>query len=173
MDGADATVDFRNVHLGIVTPIANERGTAEKFVAEAWEECRAFSLSRSHAITSCSTGPAMTALSMFERPAGEVPSPRPHLCAGEPRHRRCLSAWLSRSARARGRLDPRNRCWFQPCTRRDSPVADVMAQGYDCVFGSRFLQGVAECLMHRWDDGLPVWVGTILSNMLLGTCSLQ
>src|SRR5207302_9344077 len=48
-------------------------------------------------------------------------------------------------------------------------LLNAMAQGYDCVFGSRFCKDgrMLNAPLGRWITSLG---GTILSNMLLGTC---
>jgi dolichol-phosphate mannosyltransferase len=160
---------FSEIKLGIICPMANEEASAERFVREVLEQCepRGFKAVTFFAVLDkvCKdrTRELLTELKT-EKPQLEVvwsPENRSVVDAYIRGYREALSAecdWI---------LEIDAGFSHQPS---DIPqFFDKMREGYDCVFGSRFCAGgtVSDSSTKR---EMISRGGTILSNLLLGTC---
>jgi dolichol-phosphate mannosyltransferase len=159
---------FRDLQLGVVTPMANERNTAERFVVEVWQHCSAFQFRHT------------THHVVFDRTCtdGTIDLLRglqvnfPHLqIIYAPENRNVVDAYLRgyHAAFEQGaewilEID----AGFSHAPSEISKLLNTMAEGYDCVFGSRFCKGgkMIGVPAKRW---ITSFGGTIISNLLLGT----
>lgn len=160
-------VDRSEVSLGIVCPMANEGEDAVKFTQAVLAQCARFR--------------AVTFFAVFDRANKDDSLDR-------------MLAFAEAEPRLRVVWAPENRCLVDAYVRgyhealaagcgwileidagfshnpTDIPrFFETMEQGYDCVFGSRFMPGgaIVNSSKKRY------WVsrgGTILANALLGTC---
>jgi dolichol-phosphate mannosyltransferase len=159
---------FSEVKLGIICPMANEEASAERFVGAVLDECapRGFKSVRFFAVLDgVSKDRTRELLEEFktERPQLEV--------VWSPENRSVVDAYVRgyREALAAGCdwiLEIDAGFSHQPS---DIPqFFDKMAEGYDCVFGSRFCEGgaVSDSSAKR---ELISRGGTILANLMLGT----
>ena len=157
---------FSGVNLGIVCPMANERSTAVEFVNSVLEQCKEFESAKFFAVfdNACKDG-------TFDLLKG-LQSELPELEVIWAPENRCVVDAYMRGYRAALDAD----CdWILEIdasfSHQPSEIPqffDKMAQGYDCVFGSRFCKGgkftdapFSRRLISRW--------GSVLTNLLLGT----
>lgn len=156
------------INLGIVCPMANEEGSAVRFVQEVLDECapRGFKSIRFFVVLDRVSKDRTREL------LEELKTERPELeVVWSPENRSVVDAYV------RGYREALNAgCdWIleidagfshQPA---DIPqFFDKMMEGYDCVFGSRFCRGGAmkESSLKR---KMISRGGTVLANLLLGT----
>jgi dolichol-phosphate mannosyltransferase len=161
-------VDFRDIQLAIVTPMANERATAEKFVIEVWQHCSAFPFRGiTHHLVfdrACTDG-------TIDLLRGLQPNYSHLQIIDAPENRSIAGAYLRgyRAALEHGadwvlEID----AGFSHAPDEISHLLNAMTHGYDCVFGSRFCADgkMLGAPAQRW---ITSFGGTILSNLLLGT----
>ena len=159
---------FSGINLGVVCPMANEEANAARFVREVLDECapRGFKSVKFFAVLDRVSKDRTREL------LEELKASRPELeVVWAPENRSVVDAYV------RGYREALNAgCdWIleidagfshQPA---DIPqFFDKMAEGYDCVFGSRFCPGgaISDSSLKR---KLISRGGSLLSNLLLGT----
>jgi dolichol-phosphate mannosyltransferase len=159
---------FSGINLGVVCPMANEEADAARFVREVLDECapRGFKSVKFFAVLDRVSKDRTREL------LEELKASRPELeVVWAPENRSVVDAYV------RGYREALNAgCdWIleidagfshQPA---DIPqFFDKMAEGYDCVFGSRFCPGgaISDSSLKR---KLISRGGSLLSNLLLGT----
>jgi dolichol-phosphate mannosyltransferase len=163
-----STNDLATIHLGIVCPMANDRATAESFVTSVLRECEAHDFA------------SVTLFVVLDRKSTDGT-------------RELLEAFQECNPMLRVVWAPENRCVVDAYVRgyREAIAAGCdwileidggyshqpedlpaffrkMAEGYDCVFGSRFCDGgkVSDTALKR---RVISQGGTFLANLLLGT----
>jgi dolichol-phosphate mannosyltransferase len=164
----DREKQFPDIKLGIICPMANEEASAARFVGAVLDECapRAFKSVKFFAVLDrVSKDRTRELLEEFktERPQLEV--------VWSPENRSVVDAYVRGYREALGAgcdwiLEIDAGFSHQPS---DIPqFFDKMAEGYDCVFGSRFCAGgtVSDSSTKR---EMISRGGTILANLLLGT----
>jgi dolichol-phosphate mannosyltransferase len=161
-------MNYRDIRLGIVCPMANERENAELFVREIITTCARFNFKW------------MKMFLVFDRKStdGTIDIMR-HLSVTEPLvqvifapdNRNVVDAYVRgyREALAASsdwilEID----AGFSHLPSDIPALLQKMLQGYDCVFGSRFCKGgcMTDSPMTRY---LISWGGSVLANLLLGT----
>src|SRR5690348_11097790 len=161
-----APAKLSSVSLGIACPMANEGTEAVRFVREVLEQCNGFRSVKFFAVLDRAT--TDNTLELLREYA--MAEPRLQV-VWAPENRCVVDAYVRgyREALAAGSdwiLEVDAGFSHQP---EDMPqFFDAMRQGYDCVFGSRFITG------GRFDGStgkryLVSRGGTILTNLLLGT----
>ena len=156
----------RNVSLGIVCPMANETGSAVRFVRETLAACGELRSAAFYAVLdNVSRDGTHGVLADFART-------EPRLCVvWAPENRSVADAYVRgyREALAAGHdfiLEIDAGFSHRPA---DIPrFLDAMERGYDCVFGSRFMPGgrIVDSPLRR---RLLSYGGTVLTNLLVGT----
>lgn len=156
----------RDVRLGIVCPMANERSTAVEFVNSVLHQCRELNSVAFFAVldNTCKDG----TLDLLK----DLQSKLPELRVIWAPENKCVVDGYIRGYRET--LDAG--CdWILEIdagfSHQPSEIPqffDKMGQGYDCVFGSRFCKGgsfseapFSRYLISRW--------GSVIANLLLGT----
>lgn len=159
-------VRFPETNLGIVCPMANERSTAVKFMNSVLDQCRGFASVKFFAVfdNACKDG-------TFDLLKGLPDKPPELQLVWAPEDRCVVDAYMRGYHEA---LDAG--CdWILEIdagfSHQPSEIPqffDKMAQGCECVFGSRFCKGgkftdapLARYLLSRW--------GSVLTNLVLGT----
>jgi len=154
------------IRLAIVCPMANEGAEGARFVAEVLKRCSGFRETRFLAILDNATNDGSTELLL------ELAKSEPRLTVVWAPENRCVV-----DAYIRGYREAlvANADWIleidagfshQP---EDIPAFfDKMQEGYDCVFGSRFMKGsrLSDSSLKRY---LVSRGGTFLTNLLIGT----
>jgi dolichol-phosphate mannosyltransferase len=156
------------VRLGIVCPMANERVTAVSFVTDLLRECRA------HGFGSVTFFVVVDQKSVdgTRELLGLLQEREPQLCTvWAPENRCVVDAYVRgyREAVAAGCdwiLEIDGGGSHRPEDLR--AFFEKMAQGYDCVFGSRFCEG-GQATETSWKRRFISQGGTWLANLLLGT----
>lgn len=163
----DSLVEFSDINLGVVCPMANERTSAASFVKEVLHQCesRNFKSVKFFVILdNISTDGTFELLKNLEKT-----EPRLQV-VWSPENRSVADAYIrgyreALQAEADWILEIDAGYSHQPS---DIPqFFEKMAQGYACVFGSRFCEGGAmqgPIKRHVISRG-----GTVLTNLLLGT----
>jgi len=162
------TVRFENVKLGIVCPMANEQATAVEFVKQVLGNCRQrdFESVIFFAIfdNSCTDG----SLELLKELEAETSSLK---VIYEPENTCVVDAYVEGYKQAMEAgcdwiLEIDGGFSHQPY--QIPAFLDKMSEGYDCVFGSRFIKGgkfkdapLLRYLISRW--------GSTLANLMLGT----
>lgn len=168
MGGRMSNVKTSEVSLGIVCPMANERETAERFVEDVLGRCAPF---RFKSVTFFAVLDHVSKDGTLEL-LRELEARRPGLrVVWSPENRSVVDAYLCgyREALAVGCdwvLEIDAGYSHQPS---DIPrFFEKMAEGYDCVFGSRFGGGgrISDSSFKRRFISRG---GTLLANLLLGT----
>jgi dolichol-phosphate mannosyltransferase len=161
-----AGLQRRDVRLGIVCPMANERSTAAEFVNAVLKECGGFREVKFFAVLddSCKDG----TYDLLKEEQNKVPELRV-LWAPE---NKCVVDGYMRGYREALEEE----CdWILEIdagfSHQPSEIGqffDKMSEGYDCVFGSRFCEGgkftdapFSRYIISRW--------GSIVTNVLIGT----
>ncbi|HUW19326.1 MAG TPA: glycosyltransferase [Sedimentisphaerales bacterium] len=154
------------VFLGIVCPMANERETAVEFVNAVLEQCKGFKSVKFFAVLdhSCKDG----TFDLLKEQQNRLPELQ---VIWAPENRCVVDGYIrgyneALKAECDWILEMDAGFSHQPA---DTPqFFDKMAQGYDCVFGSRFCAGgrftdapLSRYLISRW--------GSIITNLLIGT----
>ncbi len=155
-----------DVNLGIVCPMANERSTAVELVKSVLQQCKNFKSVKLFDVFdyACKDG-TFDLLKDLQKELPEL-----HV-VWAPENRCVVDAYM------RGYREALDACcdWileidagFSHQPSEISQFFEKMAQGYDCVFGSRFCKGgkMAECSKMRYIISRG---GTVLANLLLGT----
>jgi dolichol-phosphate mannosyltransferase len=157
---------MKEVHLGIACPMANEGADAVRFVREVLERCGGFARVRFFAVLDNATKD--NSLELLRAHAGEEPR---LAVVWAPENRCVVDAYVRayRAALAAGcdwilEID----AGFSHRPEDLRQFFETMAQGYDCVFGSRFMRGggVSRTGLKRYVVSRG---GTLLANLLLGT----
>jgi len=157
---------FSEVNLGIVCPMANERSTAVEFVNLVLEQCKDFTSVKFFAIFDniCKDG-------TFDLLKGLQNKPSELQVIWAPENRCVVDAYIRgyREALDAGcdwilEID----AGFSHQPLEIPQFFGKMAQGYDCVFGSRFCKGggFSDSPLSRY---FLSRAGSILTNLLLGT----
>lgn len=157
---------FCETSLGIVCPMANERENAIKFINAVLEECKGFKRVSFFAVfdKACKDGTFDLLTELEDKP------PQLHL-VWSPENRCVVDAYM----RGYGEALEAGCDWILEIdagfSHQPSEIPqffDTMAEGYDCVFGSRFCRGgdfsdapFGRYLISRW--------GSVITNLLLGT----
>jgi dolichol-phosphate mannosyltransferase len=156
------------VHLGIVCPMANERETAAEFVTTLLEKCAEYDFGEISLFivldrkSTDGTRETLEGMAKLEPQLNVVWAPE-NRCA--------VDAYLRGYREAIGAqcdwiLEIDGGYSHQP---DDLPAFfEKMAQGYDCVFGSRFCPG-GKITETSWKRKILSGGGTFLANLLLGT----
>jgi dolichol-phosphate mannosyltransferase len=160
--------EFRDIQLGVVTPMANERATAERFVVEVRRHCSAYPFRKiMHHIVfdrTCTDG----TLDLLRRLQDRFPDLQ---IIYAPENESIANAYIKgyQAALVHGadwvlEID----AGFSHSPSEIPRFLDAMVQDYHCIFGSRFCPGgkMLGAPVQRW---ITSWGGTILSNLLLGT----
>jgi dolichol-phosphate mannosyltransferase len=159
---------FSEIKLGVVCPMANEEESAARFVSEVLAECVP------HGFASVKFFAVLDRVSKdrTREVLDELKAERPELeVVWSPENRNVVDAYV------RGYREALNDgCdWILEIdagfSHQPSDIPqffDKMAEGYDCVFGSRFCRGgaISDSSMKR---RLISRGGSVLSNLLLGT----
>jgi dolichol-phosphate mannosyltransferase len=157
---------FSKVSLGIVCPMANERPTAVEFVNAVLEQCRGFKSVMFFVVfdNSCKDG----TIDLLK----ELQNKLPELKVIWAPENRCVVDAYVRGYRKALNAD----CdWILEIdasfSHQPSEIPqffDKMADGFDCVFGSRFCKGgkFTEAPLSRY---FISYAGSVLTNLLLGT----
>jgi dolichol-phosphate mannosyltransferase len=159
---------FSQIKLGVVCPMANEESSAVRFVGEVLDECapRGFASVKFFAVLDRVSKDRTREL------LEELKRERPELeVVWSPENRNVVDAYV------RGYREALNNgCdWILEIdagfSHQPSDIPqffDKMAEGYDCVFGSRFCRGgaISDSSMKRRFISRG---GSVLSNLLLGT----
>lgn len=160
------SVPFSNTSLGIVCPMANERATAVEFVNAVLEQCKGFKSVTFFAVldNACKDG-TVDLLKELQNKLPELkviwaPEDKCVVDAYIRGYREALKAscgWI---------LEIDASFSHQPL--EIPQFLDKMADGYDCVFGSRFCKG-GKFTEAPWTRYFISYAGSIFTNMLLGT----
>ena len=152
--------------LGIVCPMANEAQTGARFVKEVLAQCQGFREVRFFAILD-----SVTVDDTRER-LMDLAATEPRLCpVWAPENQCVVDAYLRGYREA---LDFKAD-WILEIDASFSHLPSeipqffaTMAKGYDCVFGSRLMEGgtIVETSLKR---RLISWGGSVMTNALLGT----
>lgn len=158
------------VRLAIVCPMANEGEDGTRFVAEVLKQCSRFRETRFLAILDKATTDGSTEL------LRKLAATEPRLMViWAPENRCAVDAYIRGYREALAS----NADWIleidagfshQP---EDIPAFfEKMQEGYDCVFGSRFMKGsrLSESSLKRY---LVSRGGTLLTNLLIGTTQID
>lgn len=156
----------REVHLGLVCPVANEEETVERFVIDVLSYCEDFSnLSFFIVIDQVSRD---RTLDILQRLAQFHPALK---IIWAPENRSVVDAYLRgyREALQAGcewilEID----AGYSHKPQDIEKFVDAIDSGYDCIFGSRFMSGgeITDFSMFRY--GLSR-IGGLMANTLLGT----
>ena len=158
--------DLSGIRLAIVCPMANEGEEGLRFVAEVLKRCSGFRETRFLAILDNATRDGSTEL------LRELEKSEPRLTVvWAPANRCAVDAYIrgyreALAAKADWILEIDAGFSHQP---EDIPAFFAkMQEGYDCVFGSRFMKGsrIGESSVKRY---LVSRGGTFLTNLLIGT----
>jgi dolichol-phosphate mannosyltransferase len=160
------TSRFSNVSLGIACPMANERSTAVEFVNAVLEHCTGFKSVTFFAVfdNACKDG-TIDLLKVLQNKLPQLkviwaPEDKCVVDAYVRGYREALKAdcdWI---------LEIDASFSHQPS--HIPQFFDKMAEGYDCVFGSRFCKG-GEFTDAPLSRRFISYAGTVLTNLLLGT----
>lgn len=163
-----STMSFNQITLGIVCPMANEGAAAVTFVLEVLETCRPWSFKSVTFFAVLDNVSKDNTRDLLEALAREQPQLR---VVWAPENRSVVDAYIRgyREALAAGSdwiLEIDAGFSHQPA---DIPrFFEAMAQGYQCVFATRFALGgsISETSPRRRTVSRG---GTALTNLLLGT----
>lgn len=162
------TGQFKNISLGIVCPMANEEATAVEFVNQVLENCRLRdfkSVALFAIFDKACRDKSYEILKELEEKQPELKTiyESANTCVVDAYvagYKRALSAGCDWILEIDGGFS------HQPY--QIPAFLDKMSEGYDCVFGSRFIEGgrfkdapLSRYLISRW--------GSMLANLLLGT----
>jgi dolichol-phosphate mannosyltransferase len=161
-----AMTDRTEVNLGIVCPMANERETAVELVRSVLEQCPGFATVTFFAVFDnvCKDG----TVDLLREFAGSEPRLQ---AIWAPENRCVVDAYMRgyKEALAAGcdwilEID----AGFSHQPEEIPRFFEKMAEGHDCVFGSRFCKGgqFTDAPLSRY---LISRAGSIVSNLLLGT----
>jgi dolichol-phosphate mannosyltransferase len=164
----ERSAPFPSISLAVITPMANERATAERFVREVAAECAPFGFSKFCHFVILDRVSTDGTFEFLRAVGSELPSLK---VVYAPENRTVVDAYLRgyREALASGSS------WILEIdagfshSPQDIPVLfQAMSAGYDCVFGSRFCAGG-----HMLDAPLRRYLiskgGSVAAKLLLGT----
>jgi len=159
-------IELANINLGVVCPMANERQTAVEFINQVLENCTGCKSVKFFAVfdNTCKDGTHDLLKNLPQKPDQLI-------VIWSPENTCVVDAYIRgyREALAAGcdwilEID----AGFSHQPSQIPQFLDKMAEGCDCVFGSRFCKG------GKFTDAPPArrfisWAGTLLANILLGT----
>ncbi len=157
---------FSNIHLGIVCPMANEKDTAVEFVKAVLSKCGGFGRVSFFVVfdNSCKDG----TVNLLRKLAEETKQLQ---VVWAPEDKCVVDAYIKgyNQALAAGcdwilEID----AGFSHQPDEMPQFFEKMAEGFDCVFGSRFCAG-GSFTDSPWRRRFISRGGTILANLLLGT----
>jgi dolichol-phosphate mannosyltransferase len=165
-DTSNKKLRLRNINLGIVCPMANERSMAVDFVKEVLERCKDFKSVKFFAVfdNACRDGTYNLLKDWKDKPTQLqvvwAPENKCVVDAYVRGYREALEAgcnWVLE-------ID----AGFSHQPAEIPQFFEKMAEGFDCVFGSRFCKGgeFAERPLSRYIISRG---GSVLTNLLLGT----
>ncbi len=161
-----SSLKFSDIHLGIVCPMANEKDTAVEFVKAVLDKCTGFKQVSFFVIFDkrCRDG----TVDLLRDLAKDVPALK---VVWAPENTCVVDAYVKgyKEALAAGcnwilEID----AGFSHQPDEIPQFFEKMADGYDCVFGSRFCEG-GRFTDSPWRRRFISRGGTILANVLLGT----
>lgn len=161
-----ATVKLAAVHLGIACPMANEGPEAVRFVREVLEQCAGFGKVQFFAVLDKVT--TDNTLELLRQHATTEPRLQ---VVWAPENRCVVDAYVRGYREA---LDAGCDWILEIDAGFSHKPAEVpqffaaMQQGYDCVFGSRFMAG-GSIRRSSWKRYCVSRFGTILTNLMMGT----
>ncbi len=157
---------FSGVNLGIVCPMANERPTAVEFVNAVMQQCGGFKSVMFFAVfdNACKDG----TIDLLKEQQNKLPELK---VIWAPEDRCVVDAYVrgykeALSAGCDWILEIDASFSHQPS--QIPQFFDKMADGYDCVFGSRFCKG-GKFSEAPWSRYFISYAGSIFTNVLLGT----
>ena len=157
---------FSNIHLGIVCPMANEKGTAVEFLKAVLNKCDGFSKTSFFVIfdKSCKDG----TVDLLKDLAKDVSALK---VVWAPEDKCVVDAYVRGYKEALAA----NCDWILEMDAGFSHQPDEipqffekMAEGFDCVFGSRFCAG-GSFTDSPWRRRFISRGGSVLANLMLGT----
>ncbi|MHC4280899.1 MAG: glycosyltransferase [Planctomycetota bacterium] len=157
---------FYDINLGIVCPMANESQTAQEFISQVLQQCKNFKSVTFFAIfdNKCKDGTYQLLKDWQQKP------PELNLIWA-PENTCVVDAYIRgyREALKAGcdwilEID----AGFSHKPEDVPQFFEKMAQGYDCVFGSRYHYG-ASFTKAPWTRRFISKAGSVLTNLLLGT----
>lgn len=157
---------FHNIALGIICPMANEENTVETFIPAVLDECKGFKKVTFFAILdNKSTDKTLSFINRMKNKISDLK------VIWAPENRCVVDAYIRgyREAMSAGcdwilEID----AGFSHCPSEIPLFMQVMARGYDCVFGSRFCTG-GTFVGGNTKRFFISKVGTIVTNLFLGT----
>jgi dolichol-phosphate mannosyltransferase len=161
-------LQFSEIHLGVVCPMASEEQTALPFVDAVLKECQSRDFKQVTFFAILDRACKDNTLELLREHAKEQPQLR---VVWSPENKGVVDAYVrgyreALAARCDWILEIDAGFSHQP---EDIPqFFDKMSEGYDCVFGSRFCRGgnISDSSFKR---KLISRGGTVLANSLLGT----
>lgn len=163
---ANDNLRFSNIRLGIVCPMANESSTAVEFVNAVLEQCKGFKSVMFFVVfdNACKDG----TFDLLKNQQNKLPELK---IIWAPEDKCVVDAYI-RGYREAISADCE---WileidasFSHHPTQIPQFFDKMAEGYDCVFGSRFCKG-GKFTEAPWSRYFISYAGSILTNLLLGT----
>ena len=157
-----------NISLGVVTPMANERATALRFISEVAGECEPFGFARVNHFVVLDRVSRDGTIELLQDKSAELPWLK---VVYAPENRSVVDAYLRgyREALAAGcdwilEID----AGFSHSPKDIPALFDAMRHGYDCVFGSRFCPGgmMVDAPFRRYVISKG---GSVAAKILLGT----
>jgi len=159
-------LQFSEINLGIVCPMANERSTAVEFVNAVLQQCRGFKSVIFFVVfdNACKDG----TIDLLKELQNKLPQLR---VIWAPENKCVVDAYIKGYRQALNAdcnwiLEIDASFSHQPS--QIPQFFDKMADGFDCVFGSRFCKGgkFEEAPLSRY---FISYAGSALTNLLLGT----
>jgi dolichol-phosphate mannosyltransferase len=166
LENEHAGLQFPDINLGVVCPMANEKETAREFIKQVLKNCKNFNSITFFAVfdNKCMDGTYQLLKDWQEKPSELnliwAPENRIVVDAYVRGYKEALDAdcdWILE-------ID----AGFSHQPEEIPQFFKKMAQGYDCVFGSRFFPGgdISQAPLSR---RIISRGGSILTNLLLGT----
>jgi dolichol-phosphate mannosyltransferase len=167
-ENESGAIDIGTVHLGVVCPMANERETAVPFITSLLHECNAHPFASVTLFAVLDRKSTDGTRELLENLRREEPQLR---VVWAPENRSVVDAYVrgyreAIAARCDWILEIDAGYSHQPEDVR--AFFEKMAEGCDCVFGSRFCDG-GVVTDTPWKRVLISRGGTLLANLLLGT----
>jgi dolichol-phosphate mannosyltransferase len=162
----NGTIARKNVSLGIVCPMANERGCAVRFVEEVLAQTQGFSDVKLYVVLDRVSKDGTRDL------LDDLAQSEPRLrVVWAPENRCVVDAYVrgyKEALAANHDYILEMDAGFSHQPKDMQRFFEAMEQGYDCVFGSRFMPG-GQISKTPWSRRYLSRGGTILANLLLGT----
>jgi dolichol-phosphate mannosyltransferase len=166
--GTPALIDLHTIDLGIITPMASEADTAVRFVDAVLARCRNRGFKSVTLYVVLDNASKDDTRARLEAHASATPELR---VVWAPENRGIVDAYVRgyRAALDAGcdwilEID----AGFSHDPADIPQFFDVMRQGYDCVFGSRFMPG-GQLTDSSFKRRMLSKGGTVLANFMLGT----